>query len=314
MSQYKLFETEPNHSYVEIFHEWIAQKNSSVEPLRSSSIVTYAAMWNSVTRYFLERNKDPRRLDVFDLQNMLTHLRSNTVYGKRVLSLIEKVMHGTTTAKAARYLLNHERFRYADTQSDGRPPVTLNQIQQHELIKLLAKKVQEGSWRRQRDAAMAASMLGAGIKPGEALQLKMHQIKFSDVDSVNGAHPYNFILTGTALSSPRESPIAPWSALVLESWIQVRRSLNILGDLVFPADLSGVHPISKSTFYRQFQAMLEEAGIHSSKGGGHILRHTFAIRQLDQEKTVTQVKDWLGLQRIETMVRYKTLHSKTRSV
>jgi integrase/recombinase XerD len=151
---------------------------------------------------------------------------------------------------------------------------------------------------------MAATILSAGIKPGEALTLAVSQIRFAGLNSASGEVPEKLSLPGNGNNGPRECPIAQWGQIVLGEWMATRRRIKITTHHVFPAGLSNDQSISKTTFYRQFAKLLGELSITTPKRGAHMLRHTFAVRQLEQGKRQKAVQDWLGLEDCQSMSGY----------
>ncbi len=293
-----------------IFEQWLDARQNSPRPFRQSSINVYTAMWQSMSEYLISRNRDPLRASAADITTMLLNVGGSMAYQKRLLILFEDV---TRTASAAgfispvRELMKDPRYRFADSRSTEKVPITLNQIQEHELVKRLTKSIKEGSWKRQRDAAMAATILASGIKPGEALSLTADQIRFAGLDSTGSGLPEKFALQGNGNNGPRECPIAQWGQSILNEWLLTRERLKITAKYIFPSGLQDDQPIGKATLYRQFGKLLGELGITTPKRGAHLLRHTFAVRQLEQGKQQRKVQEWLGLEDFQSTEVYRKI-------
>lgn len=289
-----------------MFATWVETKQASLRPLRLSSLSVYQAMWYSISEFFIRRDLDPLRAGTADIQTLAISLGGTPLYQKRILKLLEEVtkcVAGKEFVSPVKYVMKDPVYRLAGTRSSEKLPVTLNAIQEHELIKTISSRIKEGSWKRQRDMAMAAVILGAGIKPGEALALVKDQIRFKGLDSTQGI-PEKLSLPGNGNNRARECPIAEWAAAVLATWLETRQRLGITSGHVFPADLSSDKGIAKTTFYRQFTKLLGDVGIVTSKTGAHLLRHTFAVRQLEQGRKLSTVKDWLGLEAYDSTDPY----------
>ncbi len=294
----------------QIFEQWLDARQKSNRPFRQSTINVYTAMWQSISEFLISRNRDPLRASAADITTMLVHVGGSMAYQKRLLILFEDVTRSASPEgfiSPVRELMKDPRYRFADSRSAEKVPITLNQIQEHELVKRLTKAIKDGSWKRQRDTAMAAAILASGIKPGEALSLTIDQIRFAGLDSTAGGLPEKLALPGNGNNGPRECPIAQWGQAILNEWLLTRQRLKITTNHVFPGGLQVDQPIGKATLYRQFGKLLGELGITTPKRGAHLLRHTFAVRQLEQGKRQTTVQEWLGLEDFQSIEVYRKI-------
>ena len=297
-----------------LFDDWLSARQARGRPLRASSIAVYRDMWTTVCRALGTRHVRALHMGEGDLAAALQSVGGTPRYRKRLLSLLDAVLtaHGVKPeGSAARALLRTDEYRLADSREHERLPTILNAFQQQALLAKLSARMKEGSWKAQRDAAIAAVIFGGGVKPGEALTLQWSQVVCADLDSVGGLRPFKLSLDGRATTGGREAPLAAWSARVLADWMLTYRALGFHGDAVFPGTRHGGAAVGKHAFYRSFRALLESLDIHVGTFGSHVLRHTFAVRQLaahkDDARRVVEVRDWMGLVRIESMQPYRRI-------
>lgn len=314
-SQLALFDRdETSARNASLFDAWLVARQGGPRPLRASSIAVYRDMWATVCRALGTRHVDALRLSAGDLDAALHAVGGCPRYRKRLLSLLDAVLaaHGVPPERsAARELLRTDEYRLADTREQERLPTILNAFQQQALLAKLSARMKEGHWKAQRDAAVAAVIFGGGVKPGEAIELRWSQVVCADLDAVGGLRPFKLALDGRATTGGREAPLAPWAARVLADWMLTYRAMGLQGDAVFPGTRSGGRPVGKHAFYRAFRALLESLDIRVGSFGSHVLRHTFAVRQLaarkDDARRVVEVRDWMGLVRIESMQPYRRI-------
>jgi integrase/recombinase XerD len=149
-------------------------------------------------------------------------------------------------------------------------------------------------WKRRRDHAMQATMLYAGLRVSEAINLRMDQI--DDLFAEQQIGPLVLQLppplsSGKALT--HESILGSYGAMALRSWLDERIEMGLPGDLVFPANGAG-DPLHRATVYRQVTATFKRAGLQGPSGG-RTLRSTFGVEELRHEGTDTELRQSLGL-------------------
>jgi site-specific recombinase XerD len=156
-------------------------------------------------------------------------------------------------------------------------------------------------WKRRRDRAMQALMLGAGLTVAEAMHLKMRDIGAAGQD---GSVPVT-VRPESAHSTTREhrTLLRPFAAQEVLRWLEERKELAIPGQLLFPAALSGGKPLDKATVYRQVRKTFERAGLEMPRSGGRTLRNTFAVRELEKG-SAESVGELLGLERTRSTEYY----------
>lgn len=145
-------------------------------------------------------------------------------------------------------------------------------------------------WKRRRDRAMQALMLGAGLKVSEALVVTTDALGKPDDE---GALAVKVVPAKESALKEHQSRLRPFAVAEVLGWAAERRKLKIPGKLLFPASLEQGEVLDKATVYRQVKKTFQRAKLPLSHLGGRTLRNTFAIREL-QSETVEQVQEMMG--------------------
>lgn len=163
-------------------------------------------------------------------------------------------------------------------------------------------------WKRRRDRAMQIVMALAGLRVAEAIGLLLDEVgRQPDID---GAITLDITPEAKHRTSYEHTTTLPRAGVAeLTAWLKERAELEIPGDLVFPANLEG-EPLHKATVYRQTRATFERAGIGVSRAGGRTLRNSFAVQQLEQGVSRSELTTALGLalERSTEAYKYARLH------
>lgn len=149
-------------------------------------------------------------------------------------------------------------------------------------------------WKRRRDRAMQALMLGAGLTVAEAMHARTRDVGAMDG---NGSLPVT-VHPESSHSTTREHQtlLRPFAVGEVMQWVEERNKLDIPGQLLFPASLATGKPLDKATVYRQVKKTFARARLEMPRQGGRTLRNTFAVRELEHE-SVELVGELLGLER-----------------
>ncbi|WP_110401752.1 tyrosine-type recombinase/integrase [Sphaerotilus hippei] len=308
--------------------------------LRDESVSIYRDMWTSLVRYWIAIAAESteraagglRRDDLLHFLNRGTHaarLRDLPVrreagegdlsdrYAWRMLHLIDRVLehasepaHGLTRQVAAE-LLQEPPFVHANAR-DKEPEVDI--LSAGEVEQLMAFLRQDGAsaeaidgapWKLSRDRAAIALMLGAGLSPGDLRALTLEHV---DWQHRSGERlPWKLIVVADGTSPLHVAPVAPWAATVLARWIAQRSLLRLPGDRVFPSTAQG-KPWSHQGCHLALTRTLAAAQVRSDSP--FRLRHTYAVRQLDQGRPEEDVAAWLGQVDTSQMKRYRHLTIK----
>lgn len=300
-----------------LFEAWVRARTQRGDGLSPASVSVYRTMWGAWSKFLVAQRQSLDNFDAGILERYLMKRRVSDRYARRLIVLVDWLCafdaqrEEKTKNTAAQTLVQEPRFSHAERKTHIPLPRTFTDAQAHALISLVMAPVTEGEWMHLRNNAMVAVMLGAGIKPGETLALKLDAI---GVEPSRAGEALPFKLTIPGKTGPRETPLAPYARRILASWLTQRALLKFPGDVVFPATLCGGGVLNDSAFYRHFVVVLEQANIFSEKKGAHSLRHTFATRNLRGGKPLPLVADWLGLETSEAANRYRRLVTGETSV
>jgi len=331
-STLSLFDDPPNGGHVTAFREafaaWLANQQRVGSLRRPDAAEVYQAMWDSFSSWCLGQ-APAVTLDTLVLADLQTFqaarfgrktsdLSLSPRYALRLMRLIDRVLRdhaARTDAKpntaATDWIAANPEVRYADAARQDPLPEYLAVMEARQLIAYLsAARPRPGRsrdalpsmpWQEVRNRASVALQLGAGLTPGDVRALPLNS------PIVQGGRirerPWKLQVPGNGTSQPRETPIAPWAAELLQHWLDVRKEARIAGEFLFPSTRTGKQWLHASQ-YLCARRVLEEAGVESREGGSFRLRHTFAVRQLRRGTPPEQVARWLGVEPAE-MKRYE---------
>lgn len=303
-----------------LFESWVAERRRSPESpgrrpgaLRERSAQVYADMWNAFANWCSERQSDLANIDEASLHAFLDslgrHKEATPAYVRRTIQLIGR-LDAFESARASRpanaailAVRKHPRVLFAGDGDTGPAPDFLTASQSRALIGFLTRSASmaAGSWQDLRNRAALAVQLGAGLTPGEVLDLRLSRIVV--LGGRVAGEPWALSLPSNGNFPARQTPLAGWSGRLLGSWLTVRLENRIPGDFVFPATRTG-RVWSKMGSNKAYAATLLAAGVAQPSGGSFFLRHSFALRQLTRHAP-EQVAAWLGLQDPAAMERYR---------
>jgi site-specific recombinase XerD len=278
-------------------------------PLRASSIRVYASMFAKYLRWLAAR-----QLPLFDVSSadLLAFLeRGKTIDGVIVQELNSRIKHKYLRLLERVYIhlalqpnpaqhASFDIFKSGDKARIGRDAgvATLTEAQQIEFLRALPQPSAPTNqhdashgWKRRRDRALMAMMLGAGLKVSEVIGIYSENI--GEKDST-GSIPIT-ISPGSAGGTIRwhQTQLRPFAVPEVVRWLLERSDLKIPGPLLFPATLEGGR-LNKATVYRQVKATFERAGIEVPRLGGRTLRNSFAARELKAGESIELVGEFMG--------------------
>jgi integrase/recombinase XerD len=275
-------------------------------PIRKSSALVYIAMW---TRFLRWLGASGSGKTVFDVSSEgLVAFLEHREHGKRVLqgstirrqylTLFERVyLHLKVHPNPAVHAC-FDVFRNRSTLIGANAPkANLSDAEQTAFMAALppaevpdAKDATRG-WKRRRDRAMQALMLGAGLKVSEVVGI--HAKHIGEIDSTGSAPIAISPATVGGTVRPHQTQLRPFAVADVMAWLKERNALEIPGPLLFPATLNGGR-LDKATVYRQVKATFARAGIDVSRQGGRTLRNTFAVRELKAGGGIELVGEFMG--------------------
>jgi site-specific recombinase XerD len=291
-------------------------------PIRASTAHVYMAMWSKFLRWL-----EPIKPSLFDVSSddIMAFLEQHDVKGKRVLqgstirrqylTLFERVYTHLKVRPNPATNACFDIFKHRNSGLMGKnaPKATLSEAEQIAFMRALPlpNSVDEEDptvgWKRRRDRAMQALMLGAGLKVAEVIGIYTDSVGEKDA---TGSVPIT-ISPAAAGGTIRahQTQLRPFAAAEILQWVQERRALKVLGRLLFPATLDGGR-LDKATVYRQVKATLSRAGIDVSRQGGRTLRNSFAVRELGAGESIELVGEFLGHRRRRSTELYVVTDSK----
>lgn len=157
------------------------------------------------------------------------------------------------------------------------------------------------AWRRRRDRAMMALMIGAGLTVAEVIELYIENI--GEEDPAGSVPVTVWPAPGSEFGRKHVTMLRPFAVPEVSRWLEEREKMNVSGRLLFPAKATG-GKVAAATLYRQVRATFAAAGIKLNREGGRTLRNTFAQRELEAGTTLDELGEYLGLHERRSVERY----------
>ena len=280
-------------------------------------------MWSSFTAWCIQQQVNAIELTPEEIKAFLDSRQGSAPeneltprYAWRVLHLLHRVINHIASTKGrapnracTRLLDASPEIRHANTERKDPVPEFLMDAQDKQLVAYLQSMtpaaselrslMKDGQWQLVRNRALVALLRGAGLTPLEARELTVTAIS----SDANGA-AWKIRAPATGSVKAHDAPLARWARGIIQFWMQLREELEIPGTWLLPSTKSG-KPLSKTSTFNAVEDVLDAAGLHGFKGGGYVLRHTFAMRQLARPNvTEAAVAGWMGIEEGE-MKRYR---------
>lgn len=299
------------------------EAGKEIRPIKAESAGVYIHMFKNFLRWLGARRLSLHNVSAADLMEFLDAPHSDehnrvrktrSLIRVRYLRLFERVYtHLEITPNPAQ----HAAFDAYKTTSTGldKPMAYLTEEQQALFLEELPKaplfdpaSPAAPSWKRRRDRAMLAMMLGAGLRVSEVLRLRLDQVGDKEQDgSITIAFP-----AATPKGIGHETVLRPFAVPHVIPWIEERKARVIPGtvQLLFPGTLRANTVLHKATVYRRVKDTFEKAGIDVERMGGRTLRNSFAVRELESGTSIELVKRFMGHQELRSTERYLPHSSK----
>jgi site-specific recombinase XerD len=292
--------------FVELGRRVPAYRNPDriVQPLRPVTAQVYTLMFGKFNRWMRDHGKTLFTVSDDDILQFLNsriadedgvadQLKS-TIRVKYV-RMLERVFQHLEVAPNPAQSTAFQIYKTAGASGRDLDMVVMDQAQQEAFMQALpvANDTSAG-WKRRRDRAMQALMLGAGLTVAEVMHTKLRDLGAPDS---TGSLPVT-VRPESRQSTTREhrTLLRPFALAEVMQWVDERRKLDVPGQLLFPGSLATGKPLDKATVYRQVKKTFARAGLEMPRQGGRTLRNTFAVRELEQE-SVELVGELLGLER-----------------
>jgi integrase len=325
------------------FDAWLAHQRVAGRLRRGSSEAVYRAMWQALVAWCGAQRPPLRLADVRGtrLQAYLASRQGQQLadgvltlrYQQRLASLVARVQahqawqqqQDTATAAHALALAVTipQRHRSAPLVTSGHggtdePPRHLLPAQTQVLIDWLTRPLlapaapgpaaSTGRWQTWRDRCAAALQLGAGLGPGDVRALRLVDLRPVSAPSAPSGRPaqprWQLHVAANGSAPAHTAPLADWAGVVLQGWLARWHAEALGGPWLLPSTRSG-KPWGKVAQYEAARRVLADAGLDPDGGGSFRLRHTFALRQLQQGHDAGTVAGWLGVTDPQVMLRYQ---------
>jgi site-specific recombinase XerD len=285
-------------------------------PIRDSSAQVYIHMFTRFARWMRREEQDLFSITAAHLQSFLEYKESEGGKPSRALTSSIRVRYLRMLERVFTHLgiepnpARHASFAVHHTKAAGRdkPKAVLTDAQQAAFMRALPvaapfapDDMDNPAWKRRRDRAMLAMMLGAGLKVSEVIGIRTESVGTMDT---TGSIPVSITprsVNGNA--KHHETQLRPFAVPEVTAWIVERKARKIPGDLLFPASLQG-GLLNKATVYRYVKETLAQAGIDVHRKGGRTLRNSFAVRELEAGGGVELVGQFLGHKKRKSTEKY----------
>jgi integrase/recombinase XerD len=280
-----------------------------VYPISDKSTTVYRHMFANFLRWLERRKLRLQHIGEVEMRQFLDDRHAgkdtegrklNSLIRVRYLRLLERVYthlgatHEQNPATRAAYKVHR-------TPATGRdkPKVFLTDKEQAAFLANLPAaeaydpdRPEASSWRKRRDRAMLAMMLGAGLKVSEVLALRVEHVGKKDSTGSISVKVVNPALR--TADNAHKTVLRPFAVPYVLPWLEERKRRRIPGSLLFPASLKEGQELNKATVYRHVKATLEQAGLDVERMGGRTLRNSFAVRELANDTPIELVGTYLG--------------------
>lgn len=285
------------------------------ETISPESVAVYKTMFAKFLKYCQERRLTLFEVEPIHIYGFLTQVdAASSIPGKpalqsdiqhRYLRLLERTFyHIGVTPRPTDDLMFGPMKEVYQLRGRNQRTVALTESQ----IQLFLASLPEATaidrpgrpsanWKRRRDRALQCTILGAGLKAAEVVDLRLDEVG----DSVQTDGSLQLTLKDTVAEySAGKHPtfhqhttfVQPRFVEELLSWINERRRLQIDGELVFPNG-DGTS-LNKASVYRQIRKTFERAGIDMQRMGGRTLRNTFAVQELMAGTALEELSTKMG--------------------
>ena len=299
-----------------------AAKTDQPPPMRASSARIYILMFGKFLRWLEERETPLLDVTNATILQFLEHASAsddphaplkkdlNSSIRIRYLRIFERVFHHLNVHPNPARHAAFEIYKSQDKQLRGQDLEKVAMTNAEHLafmqaLPLAPEPVDGGDptrgWKRRRDRAMQAIMLGAGLKVSEVIGVATDHVGVLDATS---CLPVTVSPTSTGGTSRwHQTQLRPFAVQEVLMWKAERTRLAIPGALLFPASLQGGR-LDKATVYRQVKATFARAGIDIQRLGGRTLRNSFAVRELNQGASIELVGEFMGHRKRKSTEHY----------
>jgi len=296
--------------------------SNSPPPMRASSARIYILMFGKFLRWLKENKLQLMQVSSSNIMGFLEHGSDistdypatqkkdlNSSIRIRYLRILERVFqHLDIQPNPARHAA-FDIYKSSDKKLRGNDleKVVMSDQEQSAFMQALpaasSGEIDAGhaGWKRRRDRAMQATMLGAGLKVSEVIGIATDSVGVTDA---TGCIPIAVSPASTAGTSRwHQTQLRQFAVDEVIAWKKERLTMKIPGKLLFPANIQGAS-LDKATVYRQVKATFARAGIDVQRLGGRTLRNSFAVRELSSGSSIELVGEFMGHRKRKSTEQY----------
>lgn len=299
------------------FDGWLAQHG-----FRHGTSVVYRAMWGKLLRWSAERGLPPLSWSAEQIGEFLDAQQLHKSHRYRYARLIERVFHHLSRLREGMHNPGSQAVRAHLAEGENDPTAFLLPGERDLLVARIlgpagaplgdtgdtGAAASPTQWKRARDAALLAVLLGGGLKVAEARALRIDVIADMSADSRPGRMALRMVRpdNGRAYTVP----LFPLAHAPLRAWLALREASGTLGSLVFPAMPTG-RPMHAASIYRRVEILLDEAGVlagRSERASPQTLRNTCAAMHFEAGTAPAEVAQYLGMRDLESGWRLRAAY------
>ena len=283
------------------FDAWLSARH-----FRGSSADVYRAQWHHFLDWLAERNKTLLNTEPALIDEFVSTLDVKREQRARYLRIMERVFddmfkEAPTAGNPARPISRAIDAQWADAHSNA-PMGFLSETERVQIWRELERSIGPGgqdiSWRDLRDRAMAAVMLGAGLKLSEVETLKEGNVLFEE---------HLLLVEAADVRFSRRVPLPAHVAEIVERWLDARAEAAVAGDLAFPAGRGG-RPMHKATALRALDDLVEQAGLmdmRTARISPQTLRNAYAATLIQAGESDELLAERLGFAQLLSSKRLR---------
>ncbi|MGI4984198.1 MAG: tyrosine-type recombinase/integrase [Janthinobacterium lividum] len=306
------------------FDAWLASRN-----FRGSSADVYRAQFNHFLDWLGERGRTLMSTEPSLIDEFVGTLDVKRQQRARYLRIMERVFddmfqEAASAGNPARPVARSVDAPWTDTRSNA-PTGFLSESERERFWGELARAVDDDAvdagdtaaagarhadasrqpmhWRDVRDRALAALMLGCGLKLSEAETLPLRCILHSDTRSADA----RVLVEAADPRYSRHVPVPPLALRIVERWLAARALAEVGGDLVFPAGRGG-KPMHKATVLRAIDELVERAGllgVRTARISPQTLRNAYAATLFEAGESDELLAERLGFAQLVSSKRLR---------
>ena len=305
------------------FDGWLARHG-----FRPGTVVVYRAMWGKLLRWSGEQGVPPLKWSAAQIGAFLDAQNLHKSHRYRYARLIERVFHHLSSLQQNLHNPASQAVKTHMADGENDPTAFLLPGERDLLVARILAPPPEGlpgkgaradadsvsptQWKRARDVALLAVLLGGGLKVSEVRALRIDALvgneegadrgvdKGADKGADRGAMAIRMVRPDNGRLYM--VPLFAFAHAPLRHWLSVRQAAESLGDLVFPAMVNG-RPLHAASVYRRIEILLEEAGVlagRSERASPQTLRNTCGAMHFDAGTPPVAVAQLLGMRDLES--------------